>query len=99
MPIDGANLETRYGSAITPGDGDQYAMSGNIGLPLTSNGFANFSFEYGETDPTDRSVQRDDAAALDRGRQYCRQESGTDLGHARAPGRSEDFVQFRRRPL
>ena len=28
------------------------------------SGFANFSFEYGETDPTNRSVQRDDAAAL-----------------------------------
>ena len=60
---EGAYLETRYGSYYA-GDGDQYAVSGNIGLPLTSNGFANFSFEYGEADPTDRSVQRDDAAAL-----------------------------------
>jgi iron complex outermembrane receptor protein len=59
----GMHFETRYGSYYA-GDGDQYAVSGNIGLPLTSDGFANFSFEYGETDATDRSVQRDDAAAL-----------------------------------
>lgn len=59
----GASLEARYGGYYA-GDGTQYALSGNIGLPLTESGFANFSFEYGETDPTDRSVQRDDAAAL-----------------------------------
>lgn len=60
---EGVNVEGRYGGYYK-GDGAQYALSGNVGLPLTSNGFANFSFEYGETDPTDRSVQRDDAAAL-----------------------------------
>ena len=59
----GANVEARYGGYYA-GDGAQYAVSGNIGMPLTENGFANFSFEYGETDPTDRSVQRNDAAAL-----------------------------------
>ena len=59
----GSTIETRYGSTYE-GDGTQYALSGNIGLPLTQNGFANLSFEYGESDPTDRSVQRDDAAAL-----------------------------------
>jgi iron complex outermembrane receptor protein len=59
----GANFEGRYGGYYA-GDGATYAISGNIGMPLTENGFANFSFEYGESDPTDRSVQRDDAAAL-----------------------------------
>ena len=59
----GSSIETRYGSTYE-GDGTQYALSGNIGLPLTESGFANLSFEYGESDPTDRSVQRDDAAAL-----------------------------------
>src|SRR5688572_877246 len=59
----GANLEARYGGYYA-GDGNTYAISGNIGLPLTDNGFANFSFEYGESDPTDRSIQRNDAAAL-----------------------------------
>jgi iron complex outermembrane recepter protein len=59
----GANVEARYGGYYA-GDGATYAISGNVGLPLTSNGFFNFSFEYGETDATDRSIQRDDAAAL-----------------------------------
>jgi iron complex outermembrane receptor protein len=60
---EGATLEAKYGE-FSEGDGQTYAIAGNIGLPLTDAGFANFSFEYGETDPTDRSVQRDDAAAL-----------------------------------
>ena len=59
----GANVEARYGGYYA-GDGATYAISGNVGLPLTSNGFFNFSFEYGESDATDRSIQRDDAAAL-----------------------------------
>ncbi len=60
---EGATLEAKYGE-FSDGDGETYSISGNIGLPLTDAGFANFSFEFGETDPTDRSVQRDDAAAL-----------------------------------
>ena len=60
---EGATLEAKYGE-YSDGDGETYSISGNIGLPLTDAGFANFSFEFGETDPTDRSVQRDDAAAL-----------------------------------
>ena len=60
---DGASLEARYGRYYA-GDGAQYAISGNIGMPLTESGFANFSFEYSEADATNRSVQRDDAAAL-----------------------------------
>ncbi|MGB5164634.1 MAG: TonB-dependent receptor [Woeseiaceae bacterium] len=60
---EGISLEAKYGQ-FQEGDGDQYSLSANIGMPLTADGFANFSIEYGETDPTDRSVQRDDAAAL-----------------------------------
>ena len=59
----GATMEARAGSYYE-GDGDMYTVSGNFGLPLTNAGFLNMSFEYGKTDPTDRSVQRDDAAAL-----------------------------------
>jgi iron complex outermembrane receptor protein len=46
------------------GDGAGTQFSGNIGLPLSSDGFANFSVEYRESDPTSRSVQRDDAQGL-----------------------------------
>ncbi len=60
---EGGMFEARYGSYFE-GDGDTYQYAGNIGLPFTSAGFANFSFEYREADDTVRSVQRDDAAAL-----------------------------------
>ncbi len=59
----GASIQAKYGT-FYEGDGDQISVAGNIGLPLTSSGFANLSFEWGETDPTDRSVQRNDAAGL-----------------------------------
>ena len=60
---EGATLEAKYGE-FREGDGQQFSIAGNIGLPLTDAGFANLSFEFGESDPTDRSIQRDDAAAL-----------------------------------
>ncbi len=60
---DGASIEAKYGE-FQEGDGGAFSVMGNLGLPLGSNGFANLSFEYGESDPTDRSVQRDDAAAI-----------------------------------
>ena len=60
---EGARLEAKYGE-YKEGDGAAYSIAGNIGFPLSDSGFANFSFEYGESDDTDRSVQRDDAAAL-----------------------------------
>ena len=46
------------------GDGDSTIYSGNIGLPLTRDGFANFSFQYKNADATSRSIQRPDAAAI-----------------------------------
>ncbi len=60
---EGGRFEVKYGSYYE-GDGDTLQLGGNIGLPLTDKGFANFSFEYKESDPTSRSVQRDDAAGL-----------------------------------
>lgn len=59
----GGTLEARYGQYYA-GDGKGYNVAGNIGVPLGRQGFANFSFEYGASDPTSRSVQRDDAAAV-----------------------------------
>ncbi|GGD68711.1 TonB-dependent receptor plug domain-containing protein [Lacimicrobium alkaliphilum] len=60
---DGGMIEARWGETME-GDGDTLQVAGNIGLPLTDDGFANFSMEYREADATSRSVQRDDAAAL-----------------------------------
>ena len=59
----GGSLELNTGT-FRAGDGDSYNLAGNVGLPLGENGFANLSLEYGNANPTDRSVQRLDAAAL-----------------------------------
>ena len=60
---EGGSLELNTGT-YRAGDGDSHQIAGNVGLPLFDNGFANLSLEYGNADPTDRSVQRADAAAL-----------------------------------
>jgi iron complex outermembrane receptor protein len=60
---EGGSLTTRYGSYYE-GDGDTMEVSGNIGMPLTKDGFANLSFQYKNSDATSRSVQRPDAAAF-----------------------------------
>ena len=60
---DGGAVEARWGQYYE-GDGDTFHIAGNLGLPLTQSGFANFSFEYKGADPTSRSVQRGDAQAL-----------------------------------
>ena len=60
---EGGSLEARWGQYYY-GDGENVTVSGNLGLPLTDNGFLNISAEYNEADPTSRSVQRSDAQAL-----------------------------------
>ena len=60
---EGATFEARYGQYYE-GDGDTYNLAGNIGLPFTDSGFVNLSFEYGETDDTNRAVQRRDALGI-----------------------------------
>ena len=60
---DGGTISAQWGETYK-GDGDQYTIGANIGLGLGTGGFINLSGEYGESDATSRSVQRDDAAAL-----------------------------------
>ena len=60
---EGGSVEVRYGEYDEEGE-NLYSIAGNIGLPLTSRGFFNASFEYGESDDTDRTAQRDDIQAL-----------------------------------
>jgi len=59
----GGSAEVRWGE-FAEGDGDTLVYSANVGLPLSDRGFANFSFELKNQDPTSRSIQRADAAAL-----------------------------------
>ena len=49
---------------VAGGRGRAYTFAGNVGLPLGGNGFANLSLEYGAAQPTNRSLQRNDAAAI-----------------------------------
>ncbi|WP_084632432.1 TonB-dependent receptor domain-containing protein [Shewanella waksmanii] len=60
---EGGSIEAKAGEYYE-GDGQTTEVSGNIGMPLTENGFANFSFQYKNADPTSRSVQRPDAQAF-----------------------------------
>ena len=80
---------SRPATVRTSRDGDQYAVSGNIGLPLTSNGCAN-QLRIPRADPTDRSVQRDDAATLVAAGNTA-VKSSPDQRHAQGPGRSPIF--------
>ena len=60
---EGGMLEARYGEYYE-GDGGLAQIAGNLGLPLGGGGFLNLSAEYKTLDPTVRSVQRANAAAL-----------------------------------
>jgi iron complex outermembrane receptor protein len=57
------SVEARLGK-YADGDGDTAYGAANFGVGFGEGGFGNFSVEYGQSDPTSRSVQRDDAAAL-----------------------------------
>ncbi len=59
----GGTVEAVYGSTYE-GDGDNYRIAGNIGLPLTDRGFINLTGEISDTDGTVRSIVRGDVEAL-----------------------------------
>ena len=61
---DGVALEAKRGFYTADSSEDMTTVATNIGLPLSDSGFANLSFEFAESSPTDRSVQQEDAAAL-----------------------------------
>ena len=60
---EGGAIELKTGQ-FYEGDGTLRQVAANVGLPFTDNGFANFSTEFKQSDPTNRSVQIGDAAAL-----------------------------------
>ena len=59
----GGSMQVRSGG-YAAGDGQALTFAGNVGLPLGEGGFANLSVEYGNSEPTSRSVQRYDATQL-----------------------------------
>ncbi len=60
---DGGSFSVKHGEYYE-GDGATTTYAGNIGMPLTKDGFANFSFQYKNADATSRSVQVADAATI-----------------------------------
>ena len=55
---EGGTVEASWGQYYQ-GDGDSVNTAANIGVPLTDAGFANFSFEFTNSDSTDRSYELD----------------------------------------
>lgn len=60
---EGLQIEGRYGE-FSDGGGQTTQLAANLGLPITDAGYFNLSAQFKDSDPTDHSVQRDDAAAL-----------------------------------
>ncbi|MDE0712260.1 MAG: TonB-dependent receptor [Rhodospirillales bacterium] len=61
---EGVAVEAKHGFYTADSAEDLTTVATNIGLPLSGTGFANLSFEYSQSAPTDRSVQHGDATAL-----------------------------------
>jgi iron complex outermembrane receptor protein len=60
---EGGSFEVKHGEYYE-GDGGTTTYAGNLGLPLSKDGFANLSFQLKNADATSRSEQRPDAAGL-----------------------------------
>ena len=60
---EGGAFEVKVGE-YSAGDGQQITFAANKGFAIGSDGFINVSAEYGNTDDTNRAVQRDDGQAL-----------------------------------
>ena len=88
---EGMTFDAKWGSYFEDND-NSLTLATNIGLPLSDAGFANFSFEWKEADPTSRSTQRGDAQGLiDAGNTNVRQPAAQIWG---SPEISDDFKLF-----
>ncbi len=88
---EGGIVEAQWGQTYT-GDGDEYRVAGNLGIPLGTNGFANISAQWHEMWPTVRSVQRGDAQGLiDHGNLVVRQPYAQVWGQ---PDVDDDYTVF-----
>ena len=59
----GGSVELQTGG-YGQGDGESKTVAGNLGIPWGESGFVNLSLEVGTAQPTNRNIQRDDAALL-----------------------------------
>jgi iron complex outermembrane recepter protein len=60
---EGGSVSVKYGEYYE-GDGDTVTIDGNLGLPLTDDGFFNVSFQLKNADATSRSIQIPAAQAM-----------------------------------
>lgn len=60
---EGGTVWTQYGS-YSGSEGERLSVSGNIGLPLGSEGFVNLSGEYSDSDETSTGAARPDATGV-----------------------------------
>lgn len=60
---EGASLGAQYGE-YSESDGERLSVSGNVGLPLSADGFLNLTGEYSTSEITSRGNARPDAAAV-----------------------------------
>ncbi len=88
---EGGTVEAQWGQTYT-GDGDEYRVAVNLGIPLYANGFANISAQWHEMWPTVRSVQRGGAQGLiDNGNSVVRQPYAQVWGQ---PDVDDDYTVF-----
>ena len=91
---EGGIVETQWGQTYE-GDGEEYRFATNVGVPVTESGFLNLSAEYRNAEPTVRSVQRDDAAALiANGNTHVRQPYAQIWGAPDVDGDKKLFLNF-----
>ena len=87
---DGGSITVSQGEYYE-GDGAATTIDGNLGLPLSDDGFVNISAQYKTADATSRSVQRPDAAAIAAaGNEFIRDPAQT-WGN---PEINDDFTVF-----
>ncbi|MBA6335704.1 TonB-dependent receptor [Colwellia sp. BRX8-7] len=60
---EGGSFSVKHGEYYE-GDGATTTYAGNVGMPLTKDGFVNLSFQYKNADATSRSVQVANAATI-----------------------------------
>ncbi|GGB61220.1 TonB-dependent receptor [Shewanella inventionis] len=87
---DGGSITVSQGEYYE-GDGAATTIDGNIGLPLSDDGFVNISAQYKTADATSRSVQRPDAAALSAAGNEFIQDPAQTWGN---PEINDDFTVF-----
>ena len=61
---DGGSMEVKYGVHAEDSGEDMTTVAANYGMGVGQNGFLNLSAEFNQSQPTDRSVQHPDAAAI-----------------------------------